>query len=366
MPEEIIVYLGLGSNLGDRERNIKSAFNLLDACRGLKLLRSSAIIETKPLAGKQQPDYLNCVAEIKTVLSPQALFDSIKQIELSMGREEADIKWASRMLDIDILLFGGEVIKTDSLLIPHSQVHLRTFVMSGLNELSPDFVHPVLGEKISVLHKRLNGGNFSIDSRLGRLISVAGAIGAGKTTIAKGLSDTFGFKLVKEAYETNPFMKEVYAGRKDLALDSQLFFLLGRCGQLNPQNFKESQIAISDYIMDQELVYAKLWLNEIQFELYKKINYEISKSALKPTVVIYLKASAAECLKRIYLRNRPYEQGLDIKFLEKLCGEYDELFEKFNCCPVITVDANTLDFRNSEQVKQFGRQINYYIGRDEQ
>jgi deoxyguanosine kinase len=365
MPDETIAYLGLGSNLGDREYNIKTALEKIAAADGLELCRKSSIIETAPLAQKAQPNYLNCVAEIKTSLSPQALFDSIKQVELSMGRKEADIKWTSRTIDIDILLFGSAVIETSQLVIPHRQMHLRSFVLVGLNELSPEFVHPVLNEKISVLYKRLNGGNFHIDHRLSRLISVAGPIGAGKTTLAKGLSDTFGFKPIKEAYETNPFMKEVYAGRKDLALDSQLFFLLGRCGQLNPQNFKDCKIAISDYIMDQELVYAKLWLDKIQFELYKKINGEMSKSAVAPAVVIYLKASAEECLKRIHLRNRPYEQGIDIKFLEKLCGEYQKLFEKFNRCPVITLDADSLDFRHRRQVEQFGGQINYYVGREE-
>jgi deoxyguanosine kinase len=358
----IIAYLGLGSNLGDREYNIKTALERVAAADGLELCRRSSIIETAPLAQKAQPNYLNCVAEIKTSLPPQNLLVLLKQIESSMGREEADVKWASRTLDIDILLFGSEVVKTEKLVIPHRQMHLRTFVLAGLNELSPDFIHPVLGEKISVLYKRLNGGNFHIDSRLPRLISVAGAIGAGKTTLAKGLSDTFGFKPIKEAYDTNPFMKEVYAGRKDLALDSQLFFLLGRCGQLNLQNFKDCKIAISDYIMAQELVYAKLWLNKIQFELYKNINAEMSKSVVEPAVVIYLKASAQECLKRIHLRNRPYEQGLDIKFLEKLCGEYDRLFEQFVHCPVITLDADSLDFRNRKQVEKFGREINYYIG----
>jgi len=365
MPDKIIAYLGLGSNLGDREYNIKTALERIDAQDSLKLLRSSTIIKTDPLAQKSQPDYLNCVAEIETSLSPQVLFEFLKRIESLMGREESDIKWTSRTIDIDILLFGSEVIKTDHLVIPHRQMHLRSFALAGLNELSPGFVHPVLGEEISVLYKRLNGGNFHIDYRLSRLISVAGAIGAGKTTIAKGLSDTFDFKLIKEVYETNPFMKEVYAGRKDLALDSQLFFLLGRCGQLNFQNFKDSQIAISDYIMDQELVYARLWLDKVQFELYKKVNAEMSKSVIEPAVVIYLKASAEECLKRIHLRNRPYEQGIDIKFLEELCGEYQKLFEKFNRCPVITLDADSLDFRHPRQVEQFGRQINYYVGRDE-
>jgi 2-amino-4-hydroxy-6-hydroxymethyldihydropteridine diphosphokinase len=362
--DEVIVYLGLGSNLGDRERNIRTALKSLDAQDGLKLLRNSSITETKPLGQKTQPDYLNCAAEIKTSLSPEALLGVLKKIESSSGRERTERVWASRIIDIDILLFGEDVIKTAELTIPHRQMHLRTFVLAGLCELVPDFIHPVLSEKISVLYKRLNGQSFHIDSHLPQLVSVAGVIGAGKSTLANGMADTLDFELIKEAYETNPFMKDVYAGKREYALDSQLYFLLGRCEQLNPHNFKDGKIAISDYIMDQELVYAGLWLDKIQLDLYKKVNSVMCKSAVEPIVVIYLKASAEECLRRIHLRNRPYEQDIDIKFLEKLCGEYEKLFEKFSRCPVIAIDTDKYDFRRSDEVEKLEKQIGYYLSKN--
>lgn len=355
-----IAYLGLGSNLGDREQNIKSALQSLAAHDDLKLLRSSSIAETKPLGQKAQPDYLNCVAEIQTSLSADVLLKVLKEIESLSGRERTGQVWASRIIDIDILLFGSDVVKTVQLTIPHANMHLRSFVLAGLCELASDFIHPLLGEKISVIYKRLNGENFHIDSRLPQLVSVAGIIGAGKSTLAKGLADTFDFRLIKEAYDANPFMRDVYAGKKEYALDSQLYFFLSRMEQLKSENFKDRKIAISDYIMNQELVYAKIWLDKIQFELYKKINAEMSVSVVEPRVVIYLKASAEECLKRIHLRNRPYEQGIDIKFLEKLCGEYEEVFAEFRACPVITLDADKCDFRQSGEVEKIGRQIGYY------
>jgi deoxyguanosine kinase len=355
-----IAYLGLGSNLGDRKQNIKASLASLAAQDGLKLLRSSSITETKPLGQKVQPDYLNCVAEIQTSLSADELLEVLKKIESLSGRERTGQVWASRIIDIDIVLFGSDVIKTVQLTIPHANMHLRSFVLAGLAELAPYAVHPLLGEKISVLYKRLNGENFHIDLRLPQLVSVAGIIGAGKSTLAQGLADAFDFRLIKEAYDANPFMRDVYAGKKEYALDSQLYFFLSRMEQLKLRNFKDRKIAISDYIMNQELVYAKIWLDEIQFELYKKINAEMSILAVEPTVVIYLKASAEECLKRIHLRNRPYEQGIDIKFLERLCGEYEKLFAEFKACPVITLDADKCDFRQSGEVEKIGKQIGYY------
>lgn len=355
-----IAYLGLGSNLGDREQNIKAALASLAAQDGIKLLRSSSIIETKPLCQKVQPDYFNCVAEIQTSLSPDNLLDVLRKIESLSGRERTSQVWASRIIDIDILLFGSDVVKTLKLTIPHANMHLRSFVLTGLCELAPEAVHPLLGEKIYVLRDRLNGENFHPDSRLPQLVSVAGIIGAGKSTLAHGLADAFDFRLIKEAYDANPFMRDVYAGKKEYALDSQLYFFLSRMEQLKLRNFKDNKIAISDYIMNQEIVYAKMWLDEIQFELYKKINVEMGASAVEPMVVIYLKASAKECLKRIHLRNRPYEQGIDIKFLNRLCGEYEKLFTEFKACPVITLDADKCDFRLGDEVEKIGKQISYY------
>ena len=196
-----------------------------------------------------------------------------------------------------------------------------------------------------------------------QLVSIAGVIGAGKTTLAEGLRDIFGFKLIKEAYDTNPFLPKVYAGQKSLALDSQLYFLLSRCEQLRPDGFAPDSVAVSDYIMDKEMIYARIWLDAVQFEIYRKINAVMSKTVAEPSIAIYLKLSPQKCLQRIKQRSRPYEQGIDLNFLEKLHIGYEKLFERFNRCPVITLDADSVDFRRSDEVKQFGKKINYYIGK---
>ncbi len=364
MPDEVVAYIGLGSNLGDREGNIKKAFQTLAAEKNIKLCRSSSIMESKPLAEKKQPNYLNCVAEIKTNLSADELLKVLKQIEISFGRKESKEKWASRTIDLDILLFGSEVVRKSELVIPHRQMHLRSFVLKGLCELDPQLVHPVLTESISVLYSGLSGRDFYFDTERPQLVSIAGVIGAGKTTLAKGLSDIFGFKFIKEAYETNPFLQRVYAGDRTVALDSQLYFLLSRCEQLKADSLAPNQAAVSDYIMDKEMIYARIWLDEVQLEMYKKINAVMSKIVAGPALAVYLKSSPANCLQRIRARNRPFEQKIDLQFLEKLHAGYEELFEKFNRCPVITMDADKYDFRQNDEVVKFGKKINYYIGRD--
>lgn len=361
MSGQVTAYIGLGSNLGNRQKNIKKALDEIASVRDINLLRVSGEMETKPLADKKQNDYLNCVAQIKTKLKPDKLLGVLKKIEGSLGRKKQAEKWASRTIDLDILLFGKKIVKSKDLIIPHRQTHLRSFALKGICEIDPQAVHPVLRETASVLYGRLKDENFYIDENLPRLVSLSGVIGAGKTTLASGLKDVYGFNLVKEAYDTNPFMPKVYAGQKSFALDSQLYFLLSRCEQLKPEALLD-KISVSDYIMQQEMIYARVWLDALQFDLYRKINAVMAKTVTSPSLVIYLKSTPAGCLKRIKERSRPYERDIDLSFLENLHNSYQRFFETFNLCPVITVDAEAVDFRQKEQVESLGKKINYYIG----
>lgn len=360
MSGEVTAYIGLGSNLGNRQKNIKKAIDAIGSVRNINLSRVSSLYETKPLAEKSQPDYLNCVAQIQTKLNPQNLLKVLKKIEAALGRKQKHEKWSNRTIDLDILLFGKKIVRKKELIIPHPQMHLRSFVLKGLCEIDSEINHPVLDESVGVLYSRLAGKDFYIDENLPRLISVSGVIGAGKTTLSQGLCDSYGFNLIKEAYDTNPFLPKVYAGQKSLALDSQLYFLLSRCQQLEPERIKD--ISVSDYIMDKEMIYARIWLDAIQFDLYRKINEVMTKNIIHPSLVIYLKSTPEGCLRRIKERSRPYEKDIDIRFVHELHVAFQKLFETFNRCPVITIDVESFDFRQKEQVEFLGKKINYYIG----
>ncbi len=364
MSDGMTAYIGLGSDLGNREKNITKALEAIAADKHIKLFRTSSITETKPLAEKKHRNYLNCVAQIKTKLKAVSLLKVLKKIEAKLGRKESKEKWSSRTIDLDILLFGNKIVRKKELVIPHRQMHLRSFVLAGLCELDGQLIHPVLKENVSVLYSRLSGRDFYFDTDRPQPVSVAGVIGAGKTTLAEGLRDVFGFRLIKEAYDSNPFLAKVYAGQKSLALDSQLYFLLSRCEQLRPDSFVPAGVAVSDYIMDKEMIYARIWLDAVQFEIYRKINAMVSKTVAAPSIAIYLKLPPQKALERIKERSRPFEQSIDLSFLEKLHIGYERLFETFNRCPVIILDADSVDFRQEQQIKQFGKKINYYIGRD--
>ena len=138
------VYVALGSNLGDREANIKKALALLIETPHLNIRRISSFIENPAVGGPDDsPDFLNAAVELTTTLSPHALMKRLLEIEREMGRTR-DKKWEPRPIDLDLLLFGDQIISDDTLIVPHPLMHERRFVLEPLVEIAPRANHPVL------------------------------------------------------------------------------------------------------------------------------------------------------------------------------------------------------------------------------
>ena len=144
-----IAYLGLGSNLGDRNANLADAITRL-ACDAVRILRTSSIWETAPRDVLDQPWFLNQVVEVESDLLPRQLFQRIQRIEREMGRQRK-IPKGPRLIDIDILLYGNAVVKSDDLEIPHPRMTERRFVLAPLAELAPDLRHPVSARTVREL-----------------------------------------------------------------------------------------------------------------------------------------------------------------------------------------------------------------------
>jgi len=360
MAEATTAYIGLGSNLGDRQEQIKTALKKLSESEQIEVVRVSEVIETPPLTTDNQPKYLNTVAEIKTALSAEDLHKKTAEIEVSLGRVR-QIKWAPRIIDLDLLLYGEKTINRANLTVPHPQMHLRSFVLEGLCELNQKLVHPVLQETIEELAAWLNGADFVIDSNRPQLVSIAGIIGVGKTTLTERLSKSLGYKAVFEAYDRNPFMPEVYAGKNEMALDSQLYFLTSRVAQLNKHRLTEGEIIFADYVFDKELIYARGLLGAEQLKLYKQIHKQIAADVAAPVLVIYLTDTVVNCLERIHKRNRPYEQKIEPQFLEALGRGYEQLFTDWKSCPVIRKQMSEFDSDKDADVEQLAGQIKSYV-----
>jgi 2-amino-4-hydroxy-6-hydroxymethyldihydropteridine diphosphokinase len=142
------VYLGLGSNLGDRLLNLNKAIELLS--EKIQILKKSKIYVSKAVGYTDQPDFYNMVLYGKTDLSPKELFNFIKDVEKNVGRVYR-FHWGPREIDIDILFYNDLVYKSDKLNIPHPRLHERDFVLLPLIELNPKLFHPVLNKRVSDL-----------------------------------------------------------------------------------------------------------------------------------------------------------------------------------------------------------------------
>jgi 2-amino-4-hydroxy-6-hydroxymethyldihydropteridine diphosphokinase len=138
-------YLGLGSNLGNRRRNIAEAIRRLGGIRGVRITKVSSLYETTPVGGPPQPDFLNAVARVETTLSPARLLDAALAVEAACGRMRA-MHWGPRVIDIDVLLAGARVVRTRKLTLPHPRMHERRFVLAPLAEIAPRARHPRLGK----------------------------------------------------------------------------------------------------------------------------------------------------------------------------------------------------------------------------
>lgn len=142
------VYIGLGSNLGAREKNITAALGALQTTREIEVLKVSSLYETKPEGGPpNQPKYINAVAHVRTSLSPERLLSVCQRIETSLGRKRA-VRWGPRTIDLDLLCYDDEIRADPDLTLPHPMMHERAFVLKPFAEVAPDFVHPVLQQSV--------------------------------------------------------------------------------------------------------------------------------------------------------------------------------------------------------------------------
>lgn len=148
------VYLGLGSNLGDRKENLEKSIEALDNFAEIEVTNRSSILETEPYGKTDQPEFMNMCVEINTRMSPLSLLETVLGIEHSLGRVREEV-WGPRIIDIDILLYEDLELELDDLSIPHKEMHLRSFVLEPLSEIAPDVKHPTLDKLVIELKEDL-------------------------------------------------------------------------------------------------------------------------------------------------------------------------------------------------------------------
>ena len=186
-------------------------------------------------------------------------------------------------------------------------------------------------------------------------IAIEGAIGVGKTTLARMLAAALASELLLEVFEENPFLGDFYADRERYAFQTQIFFLISRYHQQHrviPQTLAQSRL-VSDYLFDKDRLFAHLNLANDELAMYDKVQTILGQQLPTPDLVVYLRADLDVLMQRIALRDRPYERNMERAYIEALRQAYEAFFHEYRQAPVLAIDTNDIDFVRSEQDRDY-------------
>ena len=151
------VYIGIGGNLGDPYENCIKAVEAIGEHPSCEIKVLSSFYRTEPVGVEGQNWFINAVMSMNTSLSPAELINTLLQIEKEMGRKRSGKRWESRIIDLDVLLIGDEIINDKNLTVPHPRMHTRRFVMAPMADIAPELIHPVLGKRMEDLLEEIPG-----------------------------------------------------------------------------------------------------------------------------------------------------------------------------------------------------------------
>ena len=189
----------------------------------------------------------------------------------------------------------------------------------------------------------------SIENKPGFIV-VEGPVGVGKTTLAKRLAESFNTDLLLEGADENPFLNKFYENKKNVAFQTQLFFLFQRAQQM--QDLRQTDmfrpVHVADFIMEKDRLFAELTLDDEEFKLYQQVYQHLTIDAPVPDLVIYLQAPVDVLLRRISHRGRDYERSMNSKYLSRLNDSYARFFHNYTQSPLLIVNAEEIDLVNNE------------------
>jgi deoxyguanosine kinase len=356
------IYLSLGSNLGNKFKNLQLAVNAIFEEIGA-IKKIAPIFET-PAMGFEGDDFLNCVIQLESNQSADFVLDAILSIETKLGRvREEKSGFSSRPIDIDMLFYDDEIINTKNLIIPHPEIQHRKFVLAPLAVISQDFIHPKLNKTISELLEETNDSDevikyskwlrnpiLDFDISKFRYVAIEGNIGAGKTSLAAQLASDFNTKLILERFKENPFLPKFYKDPDRFAFPLEMAFLADRYQQLL-DDLKQCNLVkenvIGDYDANKSLIFAKITLQKEEFTLYKKLFQIMHKELPKPDAYVYLYQNTERLLENIKNRGRDFEQEIEASYLQKINEGYIEFIKKQHIDTIKIIDISEMDFVNN-------------------
>ena len=291
------IHISIGSNLGDKLKNIEKAIELIHL--RIAVIQSISSIYKTEAVGFKGDDFLNVCISIFSNDLPTDIMQTLLDIESDLGRlRNNKNKIESRTIDIDILLVEDLILNTALLQVPHPKMHERKFVLTPLLEIDPKINHPIRKESISDMLRSSNNSKVKktkhqisnpkdkIKINQYKYIAIEGNIGAGKTSLAKKIAIDFNSKLILERFADNPFLPKFYKDPERYAFTLEMSFLSERYQQISEdlsQLNMFNELIVSDYDIHKSLIFSKVNLNEDEFSLYRKLFYDMYKQTLKPS-----------------------------------------------------------------------------------
>lgn len=356
------VILSIGSNQGDRLEAIKHCIALLHQEIGT-VIQVSRVYETAAW-GFDSDAFYNCALVLHSHLSAQEVLLKALGIEQKLGRIRQNASgYQSRIIDIDLIAFDEEIIETETLTIPHPLMQDRKFVLLPFQDLEINWKHPILNKTISelvaissdkgdcVAVADLENPLEQISFKKGLYIAFEGNIGAGKTTLATKISEDFNTKTLFERFAENSFLEKFYKDQERYAFPLELSFLVDRHQQLSDNlashNLQKDSL-VADYHVFKSLIFAKVTLEEEEYQLYKNLFDIIYKEIPKPDLYVYLLQHPEQLLKNIQKRGRDYEQEISVEYLEKINTAYLDYLNSQTELNVLIIDVTNRDFVSNQ------------------
>lgn len=361
MKKQKITYLSLGTNQGDKIKNLQNAINLIALEVG-DVKKVASIYKTASW-GFNGNDFYNTCIKVLTHKTPEVVLETILNVENKLGRKRTDTNtYQNRNIDIDILLFEDDIILSKDLMVPHPKMLDRKFVLVPLIDIAANKIHPIKKATISTCLKNCNDSSdiIKIDEKLIRpltfqekynYIAIEGNIGAGKTSLAKMIGNDFNAKVVLERFAENPFLPKFYKDKERYGFPLEMSFLVDRYQQLNDdlaQLDLFKSFIVSDYYIFKSLIFAKITLSKEEYVLYRKMFNLMYKEITKPDLYIYLYQNTERLLDNIKKRGRDYEQSIKPQYLKNIHKGYSSFITTQKELNYVIIDVSDIDFVTKE------------------
>ncbi|MDG1423359.1 MAG: 2-amino-4-hydroxy-6-hydroxymethyldihydropteridine diphosphokinase [Flavobacteriaceae bacterium] len=369
-----LTYLSLGSNQGDKLKTLQKAIH--DIAENIGAIQKISSVYKTSSWGYEGEDFYNICISVSTYLQPEKLLKKLLGIENKYGRERKKTNgYSDRKIDIDILLFDNEIIFSKEVTIPHPRMLERNFVLVPLVEIAKNTLHPI--EKKQLVSCLNNCSDASLIEKISaklirpipltekyNYIAIEGNIGAGKTSLAKLMSDEFNAKVVLERFADNAFLPKFYNDKERFAFPLEMSFLADRYQQLIDdlaQFDLFKNLIVSDYYIFKSLIFAQVTLQKEEYTLYRKIFDIMYREISKPDLYIYLYQNTNRLLDNIKKRGRDYEQNIEASYLQKIHDGYSGFIKTEQHLNTLIIDVSELDFVNNyEDYKQILSIINLH------